>query len=293
MFSSHRLRRVAALLIGAAVLAMAAGCGVDQRKDEAQSAPAVTESQRQTMQMMNEAAEQAFTSVASGDLEQAKARLAQLSVLSTKLTYDGIATAEGMQAVAETITRATQELNAVHPDQVRVSMRVASARLTVDALAHRDQPMWLEYKPVMKQDLERMANAVEARSDPEASQALSLWRGHVSIVRPAVTVSRGSSETMKLDSITAFLENGVRAAEWEEMKMSLPGIVQAVDDLFASKDQETLSPLLPTAEPPHPIIWSLTLGFFIIAVLAYVAWRKYTADQGVVRVKKEHDFDLD
>jgi len=292
MFRYGRKGRFAWLLAGAVAIGLLGGCGTtDEPEAEPEAKKVVTDAQLQTVRQMDEAAEQAYQATERGDLEDAKSRFAQLSVLSTKLTYEGLATVEGMQAVAESVTGAMQALNAAKPDATEVSMRVAAARLAVDALANREQPMWLGFQSSLLDDLTRMESAVASRNDPEASRALKMWKGHVSVVRPAVVVSRNATEAVKLDSITAFLENGVRAADWNGMKQAMPNLKNAVSDVFAEEDRETVSPLLPTAEPPHPILWSLVLGAFIVGVLAYVAWRKYEALQGVSRVKRERDFD--
>jgi sporulation protein YpjB len=291
MFWNRQVRRFALFTIGAVLFTIASGCGSDEPQPKAETKKAITDVQRITVKQMNEAAESAYQSVNAGDLEQTKERMAQLSVLSTKLSYEGLATVEGIQAVTETITEGMNALNSARPDQVEISMRVASARLAVDALAHKEQPMWLEFQNPLSGDLDRMSAAVSKADDPAASEALARWKGHVSIVRPAIVITRQSTAAVKLDSITAFLDNGIRSADWSGMKQALPNLQQALDDVFANEDRETVSPLLPTPEPPHPILWSLVMGAFIIAVLTYVAWRRYAAEQGVARVKREQDFD--
>lgn len=293
MFASGRMRRIALCFIGAVSLAAAAGCGTQAPMPQPETKKVVTDLQRQTMEQMNDTAEAAYQSVQTGDVEEARARLARLSVLSTKLSYDGITTVEGIEAVTGAIADAMHALNGAAPNPVDASMRVAGARLAVDALAHREQPMWLGFLKPLTSDLEAMETAAANASDPEASKALAMWRGHVEIVRPAIVVSRDPEAAVQLDSITAFLEEGVRTANWSAIRQALPGLEQALARVFDDEDRETVSPLLPTAEPPHPILWSLALGAFIVTVLTYVAWRRYEADQGIARVKRERDFDAD
>lgn len=293
MFSNGRMRRYALLLAGAVTIFAAGGCGQSEPAPQPETKKVVTDLQRQTMQQMNEAAEAAYQSMQTGDAEETRARLAQLSVLSTKLPYEGITTVEGIEAVTGAIADAMHALNGAKPDAVDASIRVAGARLAVDALLHREQPMWLEFHKPLVSDLEAMETAATNGSDPEASRALGMWRGHVSIVRPAIVVSRDSGTAVQLDSITAFLEEGVRTANWTGIRQALPGLEQALGSVFDDEDRETVSPLLPTAEPPHPILWSIGLGAFIVSVLGYVAWRRYEAEQGVVRVKRERDFEGD
>jgi len=289
----RRFRRYALIAAAAATLSFAAGCGTSNEPvPEAEAKKVVSDVQRQTMRLMNEAAEQAYQSVQKGDLEETKARVAQLSVLSTKLSYDGLATVEGIEAVTGSIHAAMRSLNASTPDPHAATMKVATARLAVDALSHREQPMWLGLRDALSADLERVAMAAESKNDPAASEALASWRGHLSIVRPAVVVSREPSEAVKLDSITAFLTNALRSADWNGLRQAMPNLEAALNEVFADQDRETtVTPLAPTAEPPHPILWSLGLGAFIVAVLTYVAWKRYAAEQGVTRVKSERDFE--
>ncbi len=289
----RRWRRSAWILAATAAMAFAAGCATsDEPVPEAEATKVVTDVQRQTMRLMNDAAEEAYQSVQKGDLERTKERLAQLSVLSTKLSYEGLASVEGIEAVTGSIHAALRSLNAVSPDHRSATIKVATARLAVDALSHREQPMWLGFRDALSGDLEKLAMAAEAENDPAASEALASWRGHLSMVRPAVVVSREPSDAVKLDSITAFLTNALRSADWSGLRQAMPNLESALGEVFADQDRETtVTPLAPTAEPPHPILWSLGLGAFIVTVLTYVAWRRYAADQGVAKVKSERDFE--
>ncbi|HZG55103.1 sporulation protein YpjB [Paenibacillus sp.] len=292
MVKFRRVRRYVLAGLGAATLLFAVGCGSDEpRPKEAPAEKVATDAQRQTMRLMNEAAEGAYQSVQRGDLEEARSRLAQLSVLSTKLSYDGLTTVEGIEAVSGAIADAMHALNASAPDGRAISLKVAGARLAVDALSHRDQPMWLGMRDAMTGDLDRLRAAVASKDDPSASAALAAWRAHAELVQPAIVVSRDAASAVKLDSMTAFLAEGLRTADWGGLASALPNLRSALEELFAGEDRETVSPLLPTAEPPHPILWSIGLGAFIVSVLSYVAWRKYAAEQGVARVKSERDFE--
>lgn len=284
-------RRYLFIALAAAALFAAAGCGTETREPtEAPAEKAATDAQRQSMRVMDETAERAYRSAQAGDLEEARSSIAQLAVLTTKLNYDAIATVEGMEAVAGAVTSAMRALNAVSPDAPTVLQKVAGARLAVDALSHRQQPMWLTFRSPLAEDLKRLSDAAATKDDPAASLALAAWRGHAELVRAAIVVSRGVQEATKLDSMTIFLTNGLREADWESIRQAMPQLRTSLDELFEEEHRETVSPLIPTAEPPHPALWSFGLGSFIVTVLGYVAWRKYRAEQGVVRVKSNRDF---
>lgn len=291
----RQLRRfIRILLCGIAAIALLAGCtsekkapqvGADAAKVSAEGA------QRETMRRMIEAADGAYDSVNSKDLETARTKMAQLSVLSTKLSYDGIATTEGMEALTRSILDAMRAMNSVSPDERTVLQKVAAARLAVDSLAHREQPMWKEFRNGLEDDLDALEAAAKNRDDPAASRALAQWRGHVELILPALVIAKGAEAGSMLESMTTFLRNAIRAADWSGLLEGIPPVREALEDLFGTSHKETASPLIPTAEPPQPALWSLSLGSFILAVLTYVGWRKYIAET-VVPIKRQRNSSL-
>jgi len=288
---TSRRRRVRGrrLLCGAlAAFALLAGTGCAAGGDGAGdafadrgAAAAPTEAQRDTMRRMDEAAEKAFQSAKNRDLEAARTYVAQLSVLSTKMAYDGVATAEGMGALAESILDAMRALNSISPDERTVLQKVAGARLAVDALAHREQPMWKELRQGLEESLAALEAAARSGDDPAASRALALWRNHAGMIRPAVVIGKGAEAGGMLDSMTAFLTSSVRAADWRGLREGVPSVRSALAELFEERHRDAAAPLAPTAEPPRPALWSLVLGGFIVAALTYAGWKKYKAEQAV------------
>ena len=289
MFMKNRLSRLALAVLGAVIITIASGCGSDRLSAVAETETKITEEQRQVLKRMDETAEQAYQSIQSGDLNATREKIAQLSVLTAKLHYEGITTIEGIQALSTSVTGSMHSLNAVSPDAAQIAKHIAETRLAVDALAHKEQPMWHEFKSPLMEDLELMGEAADQHDAQLANAAMRRWKARVSAIRPAVIISRDSVKATELDSMTSFLEGSARNQDWAALKEAVPALRQALEEIFSSGDRQTSSPLIPTAEPPHPVIWSLVIGAIITCVLAYVAWRKYEAEQGVSRVKKEKD----
>jgi sporulation protein YpjB len=283
------MRRLALALLGAATFFAVSGCGSDERLAHTEQIREITEEQRQIMQRMDEAAEEAYQSVQGGDLEKTRETIARLSVLAARLPYEGITNVEGIQAISGAVAESMRLLHAVTPDEAQIAKQVIRTRLAVDALSHRQQPMWLGFYRSLSNDLAGLETAVRARDQQAAADAFEQWKARVALIQPAIIISRDASEVMKLESISAFLDRSIREADWSALDQALPDIRQAIEELFQDPNRETLSPLMPSAEPPHPIIWSLVFGAVITAVLAYVAWRKYEGSQGVSKVKQEKD----
>ena len=274
------------LLCGGLALVVLAGAGCSPAGDAAseqtaagRGTAAATEAHRETMRRMIDAADGAFESVKNKDLESARSYMAQLSVLSTKMNYDGIATAEGMGALADTIVDAMRALNSLSPNERTVLRKVAGVRLAVDSLAHRQQPMWKEFRRGLEENLAALEAAAAKGDDPAASRALAQWRSSAELILPAIVIGKGGEAGNMLESMTAFLTSSVRAADWKGLREGIPSVRSALADLFEERHRDAASPLLPTAEPPQPALWSLVLGGFIVAALTYAGWKKYMAEK--------------
>jgi sporulation protein YpjB len=279
----------------AALLAIAglgaAACSASAVKEEADSRPVVTDRQHALMNEMNKHAERAYRSMKEGDVENARNRMIQLSAAATQLSYEGLTTIEGMSALTETIGGAMHTFNSVQPNDHESLLATVRVRLAVDALAHHNQPMWLEFHKPMREDLSGIGQSAQKRDAKAAAEALSKWAAHAKLIRPALLISRDPSVAGKLDSMTTFLESSVGKKDWKSIMESMPNLSLGLEDIFRPGDRQTIAPLAPTEEPTHPILWSFSLGTIIVAVLAYVAWRRYHSDSGYTRVKKEQDID--
>ncbi|WP_199614933.1 sporulation protein YpjB [Paenibacillus alkalitolerans] len=290
---SSFLRGMRLIVLAALVLTSAAACSAPAEERSTESKPVVTDEQYAALDTMNKHAEQAYQSMKDGDYENAKGKIVQLSVSATRLSFEGITSIEGMGALTESISAALHSFNSIQPNEHEQLLEVIRVRLAVDALSHPKQPMWLDFRKPLSEDLTELENAAKKRDQHTANSALKKWRSHVKLIRPAVLISRDASEAVKLDSMTAFFDRTVGKKEWGQLASSMPNLTQGLQDLFRQNDddQETILPLAPTEEPPHPFLWSLAIGSVIVIVLTYVAWRRYHSESAYVRVKSERDFD--
>ncbi|WP_274364618.1 sporulation protein YpjB [Paenibacillus thermotolerans] len=279
-------------LLAAALLSTAAGCS-NEAETKPDAKQVVTDAQYALLDQMNKHAENAYRSVKDGDAQAAQTHMVQLSAAATKLSYDGLTTIEGIGALSETVSAALQTLNHVQPDERKALLEVIKVRLAVDALCQPKRPMWLDFEKPLAENVSELEAAVIKRDKNGASAALNEWKARVALIRPAVTITKGPSQAAVLDSMSSFFENGIGTRNWKAIQDGLPNLSKALDELFRSADEqrETIAPIAPTAEPPHPILWTFTLGAVILGVLAYVAWRRYQAEAAYVRVKSEKDID--
>lgn len=289
---SSILRRLRWMALAAALLSAATGCSASS-EGLTETRSVVTDAQYAMLDQMNKHAERAYQSMKDGDIEGARGRMVQLSAAASSLTYEGLTSIEGVAALTETISAALHSLNAIQPKEHEMMLKIIRVRLAVDALRHKEMPMWLEFHKPLADDLSALQNAVIKRDKDGANMALNKWKAHVQMIRPAVLVSRDASKAVILDSMTVFFENHIEKKEWKKLLESMPNLSEAFHDLFRQQDkqQETIAPLAPSAEPPHPILWSLALGSIIVIVLTYAAWRRYEAEAAYVKVKREKDVD--
>jgi sporulation protein YpjB len=253
----------------------------------------ISEEQVRMIQHLNEIAESAYHDLQIGDIEAMHQKVAQITLLSMKMSYENVVTIEGMQVVSQTISETMNALRAVTPDQQQIATHMAKMRLVLDALKKSEQPMWLDFHQPMVRSLRQIVDAAVMSSSEDASTSLIAWNNQIQIIRPSVVVSRDATDAATLDSMTTFLKSRIEARDWQAIIQANAEITQRVDEIFhltKDQDEETAAPVVPINQPNDPLIWSLILGLLIVMTLSYVAWRKYEVERGIVRVKKENDF---
>jgi sporulation protein YpjB len=261
-------------------------------KNEPITKPNVSESQKNTIKDLNKIADLAYQDLKNSDWVMMRSKVTQLAILATKLSYEGLTTVEGVQAINQSIAETMYSLNAVTPNPMKISQTMVRTRLVLDALEFNNEPMWIDFYEPMKKDLHNVVLSVEKNHTENTNNALASWKSRVSMVKSAIIISNGISDTIKLESISTFIENATKTKNVNVLKQTEPDFQNILKDIFKknpNRDHETIAPVAP--QPPDALLWSFIIGMLIILVLSWVAWRKYHAEFGIVRVKNERDFD--
>jgi sporulation protein YpjB len=230
-------------------------------------------SNQQKLEQINQLALDIYQATTAEEYMAARQKLDDMSRLVTEIHYEGIASVEAMEAFTAAINHARRLFNATRFDVQEALISSARIRFASDALLHTNQPLWLNYYSILKDDVRHLSDARERQDLKDAqkhSEDLSL---HFSIIRPAVLITRDPEIVEKMDSIVTFINKQV-ATELtfkNNLESGIEHLQYALDELFF-KEKSTLGPI----SGVHPSI-SITIGIaaVIISVLAFVAWKKF------------------
>lgn len=285
MFFVRSIRGIAVTFLLGVVLCLLAACGANQSTVGQASKP-IDPAQLERINFLNQIAEEMYTLTMSGQVAEARNKLIQLSDQIPKISFEGITSVEGLNALTETVTGAKRVYNAVNYSPAEGQLAVAKIRLATDALSHKNQPMWLQYYKVLQNDTEMLSSHVKANKQQEAIEEFGKLSQHIAVIHPSLIISRDPSSVEKLDSLVVFIRTNVNAKPMpiRQLETGIANLNQVVDELFM-KHKDALA-YVPFTDPNQPIIWSLSMGVIIVGVLSYVGWRMYQSGRDIVPVKQ-------
>ncbi|MDR6549496.1 sporulation protein YpjB [Paenibacillus qinlingensis] len=285
MFLGRAVRGIAVTFLLGLVLCVLVACGASSRSVGQVSKP-IDPAQVERITFLNQIAEEMYTLTMSGQIPEARNKLIQLSDQIPKISFEGITSIEGLNALTETVTEAKRVYNAVNYSPTDGQVAVAKIRLATDALSHKNQPMWLQYDKVLRNDSQLLSQQVKANKQQEAIAEFSKLSQHIAIIHPSLTISRDAGSVEKLDSILVFLRTQVNTKPMpiKQIEGGIDHLNQVLDELFM-KHKDALA-YVPLTDPKQPIIWSLSMGVIIIGVLSYVGWQMYQSGRHIVPVKQ-------
>lgn len=259
MMSTYTKRRTIILFIAVGLLLPCLNITVMAADREQQAAQLKT---------LNELAEHFMADVEADHLDEARATILTMKEHVLAIQFKGLVSTEGVEALLESLIQAQQSLNAISISKQDITKTAVKMRLAVDALTHPNQPMWLQYYKVLKEDGQAWQKAVAANDQALIDVALKRLIFHYEIIRPALFISRQPSEVNKMDSYLKYLLTDPHADDGQQLEMLL-------NELFQRSAPTTYVELASPQE--HSVLWTSLIGGIIIAVLGYVAWRKYEA----------------
>lgn len=269
-------KRIILLLLGAALALGLQGCrsGEDQAR---QTAPEGSVSGE--LAQMNATADELYKLTTTGRLVEARAALERLGEQVASASYAGVTGVEGVDALTDAVTEAKRRYNAVQIEPEQVVREAARLKLATDALTHPRQPMWLQYYKVLNDDTKKLEDAVLAGNKTDVQARFIQMKDHYDTIRVSVWISRTPQEGEQMDSLLTFFGKYTEPAAFQQ-EVLVSGIHQwreALRGLFRQGGDRTA--YVPIAEPDQPVLWTLTIGSVIVAVLAYAGWRMFRGQQ--------------
>lgn len=232
------------------------------------------------LRMLDEVAATLYRAAKAGKPAEAKEQLEQFADLMTRLSYSGVTTLEGLNALTSLVAESREVYSRLQFNEREALVAAAKLRLAADALSHKEKPLWLAYRSTFERDAGQLREAVDKGRQEEAKQALAVFYDHYLIIRPAVLISRSSQLAEKLDSWFIFMNGLVSAPDYDAQlaKEGAGSTDRLIEELFREGD---LSTLAGPGETSTPALWAAMVCGAIVSVLVYVGYRKYKAFGGV------------
>ncbi|SFF75910.1 sporulation protein YpjB [Planifilum fulgidum] len=271
MYKPRILRWMAIVVIGAFVLSSAAG-NADRAEAEAWA----------------KQAEEIHRLVKEKKWAEARKPLAELAAGFSRADFsDEEVSTEAIHALAECLLDLEGKLNQIRPEQDVLLTSAIRLRLAFDALSHPNQPLWQERYPEMVRNIRQLERAVQSGSREEVREAVDKLFGEYQLIRPALAVSKSPQTTAKVDSVIAFIRSRSDGAPLDrrEIAEGVKRLEKMMEPLFYGTEEEVIA-LARRTHPPEvlPLLW---VGGVIAAVLAYVGWRMYRAEQAAAKDGRE------
>jgi sporulation protein YpjB len=248
--------------------------GCARQSDGLAPTTVIPQSQEKPLRLLNDSAKTLYNYAKTSQFEEARIELDRFSDLLTTVSFKGITTLEGVNAFTQTVVNARRIYNRAQLSEKDALTSATQLRLITDALTHNNNPMWLEYERVLKQDAEKLHEMVQSNNDVGSLAALQKLHYHYAIIHPTVTVTKDASLVEKVDSLFNFLtvELSRGKVNYTRVNQGMNHLPVILDELFGSKNSQTSVPL---AIQQNNVIWTTFIASVIISALGYVAWRRY------------------
>ncbi|WP_127530728.1 sporulation protein YpjB [Paenibacillus kobensis] len=256
-----------------------------------------------TVSRMHDSVQALYGAATDGNRQIAYRAGQQLSIqLKTSSEYAG-GTAYGWSLVnqyaASLLTKLVVGMTVVkwRPDAVRIKLAVDAAEASAAGMPQT--AMWLQYKPVIAEDIGRVKIAME-RQDKKAfasaEAALGTLRERADRIAGAAAMVNKQANVKSLNDSIAYaarlLDAGQRGELTRQLSAQLFAPVEAAaaqlfDTEWSAGDNHA-SVMAPIGGGvPHR--WIFSLSSFISSLLAYVSWRKYKSSPYNVLSKQKPD----
>jgi sporulation protein YpjB len=234
----------------------------------------IPQSQEKPLRLLNQSAKALYDYTKKGEYEEARIELDRFSDLLTAVSYKGIATLDGVNALTQTVMNARRIYSRVQLSQKDAITSASQLRLITDALTHPNHPMWLQYEPVLRRDVHELSSMVNANNDVGSLAALKKLYEHYTIIHPAALITRQALIVEKSDSLFKFLtmELSRGKVDYSRVEMGIGQLPSTLNELFGSKDsQASVNVEIQNSN----VMWTTFIASVIITALVYVAWRRY------------------
>ncbi|PWW05525.1 sporulation protein YpjB [Paenibacillus cellulosilyticus] len=166
------------------------------------------------------------------------------------------------------------------PQAIRIKLAVDAAGAA--AVGVPSNAMWLQYDPIIKEDIARIKQAINMRNAQAYASAgamLHTLQEHVDRIAIAATIANKTAEMNALQNSVTYmsrlLEAGERGSIATQLSQQVLAPVEAASAALFGSNHEREQPVIAPIGGGVPHRWIFGISSLISSLLAYVSWRKY------------------
>ncbi|GFN30673.1 sporulation protein YpjB [Paenibacillus xylaniclasticus] len=238
---------------------------------------------------LHHAVQALYEAAVDGNRQLAYRAVQQVSLLLQSSLGRIGGTAQGWQLVEQYTASMLDKLKAGatavkwRPDAVRIKLAVDAAE--ADESGMPQTAMWLQYKPVISEDIARVKLALDQQSKEafaSARASLNILSERTERIAGAAVMANKQTHIQSLNDGIAYaarlLDAGQRGELTRRLSNQLLNPAEAAAARLFDTEWQAADQQAPAMAPigggvPHR--WILGLSSFISGLLAYVSWRKY------------------
>jgi len=240
-----------------------------------------------TWQRVQRSADAIYEASTAGNRQAAYYAGQQISSqLKELLTTEGVIESSQLQSIYQ---EAKLLLVNIEQKKSAVQWRPQAARikLAVDAAAALSAgmpsiAMWLQYEPIIKEDIARIRQAINMRNAQayaSASAMLHTLKEHTDRIAIAAAIANKTNEMNALLSsvnyMSRLLDAGQRGSITSQLSQQVLAPVEAATAVLFSGNEGREQPVIAPIGGGVPHRWIFGISSLISSLLAYVSWRKY------------------
>jgi sporulation protein YpjB len=227
---------------------------------------------------LDKLAAELLTLTKKGDLESAQRKIKKLAETFPHQTLPREIRIESLHAVTQSILNAQKAFASTKWDESQLLWHATQVRVAIDALRFADQPLWRNYYSSYATQMQNLLqSSVERDTAQFRAQFEENYRLYLAI-RPAMSIQLNEEQMQQIGAAYELVSKEIRkeAIEWQTVREALRELNGIMQTAFAGEDKSALALLM---IPGSPVMLIFSVSAVVTLTLAYVAWKKYAAEQ--------------
>jgi len=227
---------------------------------------------------MDRIASELVDRVRAGDLARAQESIRELAERFPQQSLPLPIRIESLNAITQSILAAKQSILSPHMSEDQMLWDATRVRIAIDALIHRQQPLWKSYYSAFLTQMQNLQKAAVERDFKTFHEQFDENYRLYLVLKPAMSVQFRETDLLEISSAYDRIYKEVRSMEkdWQLIRKSLRDLNSLMQKAFVGEDTSAFARLMMRPDSPVWIAGSIVIA--LLLSLTYVAYRKYQAE---------------